>query len=64
LLVWRSWWEGSAYIKSGAISPRCVGGRLAFAAVILQGVLGGLRVVWLKDQIGIFHAALAQLFLR
>jgi len=37
-------------------------GILAFAAVILQGVLGGLRVVWLKDQIGIFHAALAQLF--
>jgi cytochrome c oxidase assembly protein subunit 15 len=37
-------------------------GILAFAAVILQGVLGGLRVVWLKDQIGILHAALAQLF--
>ena len=37
-------------------------GALALAAVILQGVLGGLRVVWLKDQIGIFHAALAQLF--
>jgi cytochrome c oxidase assembly protein subunit 15 len=37
-------------------------GILAFAAVILQGVLGGLRVVWFKDQIGIFHAALAQLF--
>jgi len=37
-------------------------GALAFAAVILQGVLGGLRVVWLKDQIGIFHAALAQIF--
>ena len=37
-------------------------GILAFSAVILQGVLGGLRVVWLKDQIGIFHAALAQLF--
>ncbi len=37
-------------------------GALAFATVILQGVLGGLRVVWLKDQIGIFHAALAQLF--
>src|SRR5438876_7041348 len=35
-------------------------GALALAAVILQGVLGGLRVVWLKDQIGIFHAALAQ----
>ncbi len=37
-------------------------GTMAFAAVILQGVLGGLRVVWLKDQIGIFHATLAQLF--
>ncbi len=37
-------------------------GIIAFAAVILQGVLGGLRVVWLKDEIGIVHAALAQLF--
>jgi heme a synthase len=37
-------------------------GLIAFAAVILQGVLGGLRVVWLKDQIGIVHATLAQLF--
>jgi len=37
-------------------------GVIAFAAVILQGVLGGLRVVWLKDEIGIFHALLAQLF--
>jgi heme a synthase len=37
-------------------------GVIAFAAVILQGVLGGLRVVWLKDEIGIFHATLAQLF--
>jgi cytochrome c oxidase assembly protein subunit 15 len=39
---------------------------LAFAAlgaVILQGVLGGLRVTMLKDQIGIFHACLAQAFL-
>lgn len=34
----------------------------ALAAVVLQGVLGGLRVVWLKDQIGIFHALLAQSF--
>jgi len=34
----------------------------ALAAVILQGVLGGLRVVWLEDQIGIFHALLAQSF--
>ena len=38
-------------------------GVAALAAVVLQGVLGGLRVVWLKDQIGIFHACLAQAFL-
>ena len=37
-------------------------GVAAFLAVVLQGVLGGLRVVLLKDQIGILHAALAQLF--
>lgn len=37
-------------------------GLIAFFAVVLQGVLGGLRVVLLKDQIGIFHALLAQLF--
>lgn len=37
-------------------------GIIAFATVILQGVLGGLRVVLFKDQIGIFHATLAQLF--
>jgi cytochrome c oxidase assembly protein subunit 15 len=38
-------------------------GWLAFAAVQLQGLLGGLRVVLYYDQIGIFHAALAQAFL-
>ena len=38
-------------------------GVIAFFAVVLQGVLGGLRVVLFKDQIGIFHAALAQGFL-
>jgi heme a synthase len=37
-------------------------GWIAFVAVVLQGVLGGLRVVWFKDQIGVFHATLAQLF--
>src|SRR5579872_3547204 len=37
-------------------------GVAAFFAVVLQGVLGGLRVVLYKDEIGIFHAALAQLF--
>jgi len=38
-------------------------GYVAVAAVILQGVLGGLRVTMLKDEIGIFHACLAQAFL-
>ena len=37
-------------------------GVVAFVGVCLQGVLGGLRVTQLKDEIGIFHAALAQLF--
>ncbi|MBX7156795.1 MAG: COX15/CtaA family protein [Verrucomicrobiae bacterium] len=36
---------------------------LAVLLVVLQGVLGGLRVVWMKDEIGIFHACLAQSFL-
>jgi len=35
---------------------------IAFSAVLIQGVLGGLRVTALKDQIGIFHGTLAQLF--
>jgi cytochrome c oxidase assembly protein subunit 15 len=38
-------------------------GLLAFGAVVLQGILGGLRVVLFRDEIGIFHATLAQLFL-
>ncbi|MBV9618742.1 MAG: COX15/CtaA family protein [Verrucomicrobia bacterium] len=38
-------------------------GLLAVAGVILQGILGGLRVTMLKDEIGIFHACLAQAFL-
>jgi heme a synthase len=38
-------------------------GLAALGAVILQGVLGGLRVTMLKDEIGIFHALLAQAFL-
>lgn len=37
-------------------------GWLALALVQVQGLLGGLRVVLFKDEIGIFHAALAQLF--
>jgi cytochrome c oxidase assembly protein subunit 15 len=38
-------------------------GVIAVAAVILQGILGGLRVTMLKDEIGIFHACIAQAFL-
>jgi cytochrome c oxidase assembly protein subunit 15 len=37
-------------------------GLTALAAVILQGVLGGLRVVWIQNELGIVHATLAQLF--
>ena len=39
-------------------------GFAALGAVILQGVLGGLRVTLLKDEIGIFHACLAQAYSR
>src|SRR6266853_5870405 len=35
-------------------------GLFAVAGVILQGILGGLRVTILKDELGIFHACLAQ----
>jgi heme a synthase len=38
-------------------------GVLAFVLVGVQGVLGGLRVVWLKDDLGLVHGALAQVFL-
>ena len=45
-----------------AVRPLPLLGWIAFVAVQLQGLLGGLRVVLLKDEIGIFHATLAQLF--
>jgi cytochrome c oxidase assembly protein subunit 15 len=38
-------------------------GLIAVGGVILQGILGGLRVTMLKDEIGIFHACVAQAFL-
>ena len=38
-------------------------GVIALFAVVLQGVLGGLRVTLLTQEIGIFHATLAQMFL-
>jgi len=37
-------------------------GWAVLALVILQGLLGGLRVTLLKDEIGVFHACLAQMF--
>ena len=55
LAVWM-WWE----------EPRKWLRRLSYLAVglvIFQGVLGGLRVRLILDQIGIFHAGLAQAFL-
>jgi heme a synthase len=62
--------SGLAALAAGFVWPRCEPaqpwlrgfGIVAFLAVVLQGVLGGLRVVLFKDQIGIFHATLAQLF--
>jgi heme a synthase len=61
---------GLALSCAGLVWPRCEAsakwlrrlGMVAFCAVVLQGVLGGLRVILSKDAIGIFHAALAQLF--
>jgi cytochrome c oxidase assembly protein subunit 15 len=38
-------------------------GWIALAAVIVQGVLGGLRVVLIKDELGIFHGMLAQAYI-
>ena len=35
----------------------------AFFAVVLQGVLGGLRVTLLQDSLGVVHATIAHLFL-
>jgi cytochrome c oxidase assembly protein subunit 15 len=61
---------GLALLGASWVWPRCQPsakwlrrlGLAAFFAVVLQGVLGGMRVVLFKDAIGIFHAALAQLF--
>src|SRR5437762_2142728 len=38
-------------------------GVIALVGVILQGTLGGLRVTMMKDELGIFHACVAQAFL-
>jgi cytochrome c oxidase assembly protein subunit 15 len=62
--------SGAVALAASTRWPRCEAapawlrrlGLAAFVAVVLQGILGGLRVVLFKDQIGIFHATLAQLF--
>lgn len=38
-------------------------GYIAVVAVIIQGVLGGLRVTMILDQLGIFHGMLAQAYI-
>ncbi len=53
LWLWRS--EDREWVRNLGV--------IAVAAVVLQGVLGGLRVTMLKNEIGIFHACLAQAFL-
>ena len=73
----RRWTDGLVIALTGLVGfgaswvwPRCEPspkwlrrcGWAAVVAVILQGVLGGLRVVLYKDALGIFHATLAQLF--
>ncbi len=52
VLIWRA--DTRRWVKALAVA--------ASIAVILQAVLGGLRVVLLRDEIGIFHALLAQSF--
>jgi cytochrome c oxidase assembly protein subunit 15 len=62
--------SGLIGLASSFVWPRCEAakpwlrklGVIAFFGVVLQGVLGGLRVVLFKDQIGILHATVAQLF--
>jgi cytochrome c oxidase assembly protein subunit 15 len=78
LSLWPARWADAAVLGGAGVIlsltsfvwPRCQPssralrylGLAAFFAVVLQGVLGGLRVVLYKDQIGILHAALAQCF--
>jgi len=58
LAIWI--WHSENRSASGGVRNL---GLIALAGVILQGILGGLRVTMLKDEIGIFHACLAQAFL-
>jgi cytochrome c oxidase assembly protein subunit 15 len=55
---------GSLFWPTREPAPRWLRrlGVVAFFAVVAQGVLGGLRVTAIKDEIGIFHGMLAQAF--
>src|SRR5262245_40474425 len=55
LAVWVWLRENRRWVRSMGV--------IAVIGVILQGILGGLRVTMMKDQIGIFHACVAQAFL-
>src|SRR5207237_6920498 len=55
LAIWLWSSEGRRWVRNLGLA--------ALAGVILQGILGGLRVTMLKDEIGIFHACVAQAFL-
>ncbi len=55
LAVWTWIAEPRRWLKGLAVA--------ALALVSLQGVLGGLRVVWLSLDLAVIHACMAQLFL-
>ena len=50
------------WVRNEPTRPLVPLGWWVFGLVQFQGLLGGLRVVLINGQIGIFHAALAQLF--
>jgi len=52
----------SSFQMAGDERPLRWWAAIAFSAVLIQGVLGGLRVTTMKDALGIFHATLAQMF--
>jgi cytochrome c oxidase assembly protein subunit 15 len=54
LAVWMFFAEPRRWVRNLAL--------VAFVAVCVQGLLGGLRVTLYKNEIGIFHATLAQSF--
>jgi heme a synthase len=55
LAVWLWWKDPRRWLRRLGV--------VAVVLVIAQGVLGGLRVTEMRDELGIFHATLAQVFL-